>query len=96
MGVEELRDTSKRAKLEAIVHESLSRDRLKEICSVVGLDDTGKEKTALVERILTASNGKTPNGAGYAIDPAATATKLSKAAEGDAAFGGLIPRRTCD
>ncbi len=92
MGVEELRDAlakSKRAKLDAIVQESLSRDTLKEICGAVGLDDTGKEKAALVERILAASNGKTSNGAGYTIDPAAT--KPSKAAEGGAAFGGLLP-----
>ncbi len=92
IGVEELRDTlakSKRAKLEAIVQESLSRDTLKEICSAVGLDDTGKEKAALVERIIAASNGKASNGAGYTIDPAAT--KPSKAAEGGAAFGVLLP-----
>ena len=54
VGVEELRDAlakSKRAKLAAIVQESLSRDTLKDICSAVGLDDTGKEKAALVERM---------------------------------------------
>ncbi len=92
MGVEELRDTlakNKRAKLDAIVQESLSRDSLKEICGAVGLDDTGKEKAALVERILAASNGKPPTGAGYTIDPAAT--KPSKAAEGAAPFGKLLP-----
>ena len=91
MGVEELRDTlthSKRAKLEAIVQESLSRDALKEICGAVGLDDTGKEKAALVARILEAGNGKNSNSAGYAIDPAAT--KASRAAEGGAAFGRLL------
>ena len=92
MGVEELRDAlakSKRAKLDAIVQESLSRDTLKEICGAVGLDDTGKEKAALVERILAAGNGKTANGAGYAID--AAATKGSAAAEGVATFGDLLP-----
>jgi hypothetical protein len=74
MSVEELRDAlakSKRAKLDAIVQESLSRDTLKDICGAVGLDDTGKEKAALVERILAAGGDKAANGAGYRIDPAA-------------------------
>src|ERR1043165_4163893 len=42
MGVEELRDAlakSKRAKLDAIVQESLSRATLKDIGGAVGLDD---------------------------------------------------------
>lgn len=92
MGVEELRDAlakSKRAKLDAIVQESLPRDTLKEICDAVGLDDTGKEKAALVERILAAGVGKTANGVGYTIAP--SATKASRAAEGGAAFGTLLP-----
>ncbi len=61
MGVEELRDAlagSKRAKLDTIVQESLPRETLKEICNAVGLDDTGKEKAVLVERILAAGGGK--------------------------------------
>src|SRR5688572_19511104 len=52
MGVDDLRDAlakSKRANLAAIVHESLSRDTLKTICGAVGLDDSGKEKAALIE-----------------------------------------------
>ncbi|MEJ7600094.1 MAG: DNA methyltransferase [Kofleriaceae bacterium] len=92
MGVEELRDAlakSKRAKLDAIVQESLSRDTLKEICGAVGLDDTGKEKAALVERILTAGSVKTADGGGYTIDP--SATKTSTAAEAGAGFGRLLP-----
>lgn len=91
MGVEELRDAlakSKRAKLDAIVQESLSRDTLKEICGAVGLDDTGKEKAALVERILAAGGDKAANGAGYRIDPAAV--RGSKAAEGGGALGALL------
>ena len=90
MGVEELRDAlakSKRAKLDAIVQESLSRDTLKDICGAVGLDDTGKEKAALVERILAAGGDKAANGAGYRIDPAAV--RGSKAAEGGGALGAL-------
>jgi type I restriction enzyme M protein len=37
----------------------LSRDRLKEICRALGLDDAGKEKAALVERI--AGGAKAPS-----------------------------------
>jgi len=91
MGVEELRDalaTSKRARLEAIVRDSLPRDTLKEMCTAVGLDDTGKEKAALVERILAAGDGrstKKADGRGYAIDTARV--KRSKAAEGVATLG---------
>lgn len=91
MGVEELRDAlakSKRTKLDAIVQESLSRDTLKGICGAVGLDDTGKEKAALVERILAAGGDKVANGAGYRIDPAAV--RGSKAAEGGGALGALV------
>jgi len=92
MGVEELRGAlakSKRAKLDAIVQESMSRDTLKAICGAVGLDDTGKEKAALVERILAAGSGMTANGVGYTIE--ASATQTSTAAEDGAAFGALLP-----
>lgn len=93
MGVEELRDAlakSKRAKLEAIVQESLPRDKLKEICAAVGVDDTGTEKAVLVERILAAASpsGKSSNGVSYSIDPASM--KGGRAAEGVAALG-LLP-----
>ncbi len=67
MGVEELRDAlakRKRATLDAIVQESLARDTLKDICGAVGLDDAGKEKAALVARILAAGGDKAANGAG--------------------------------
>ncbi len=36
----------------------LSRDRLKELCRALGLDDSGKEKAAIVERIV---GGKAPS-----------------------------------
>jgi hypothetical protein len=91
MAVDDLRDAlakSKRASLTAIVQESLSRDTLKYICGAVGLDDTGKEKVALVERILAAGGDKAANGAGYRIDPAAV--RGSKAAEGGGALGALL------
>jgi type I restriction enzyme M protein len=42
--------SSKRATL-ADVLPTLSRDRLKELCRALGLDDSGKEKSALVERL---------------------------------------------
>ncbi len=91
MGVEELRDAlakSKRATLDMIVHESLPRDTLKEICGAVEVDATGTAKAALVERILAVagpSSKATTNGAGYSIDPAST--KGGRAAEGVAALG---------
>ena len=43
--------TSKKATLVALLPE-LPRDRLKEICRGLGLDDSGREKNLLVERIL--------------------------------------------
>jgi SAM-dependent methyltransferase len=93
MSVDELRDAlaqSKRAKLDAIVRESLPRDTLKEICGAVGVDSTGTEKAVLIGRILAAGapTAKSSNGAGYSIDPATA--KGGRAAEGVAAFG-LLP-----
>ncbi len=89
MAVDDLRDAvakSKRAGLSAIVRESLPRDVLKDICVAVGLDSTGKEKAALVEKILAAGEG---NGtASYKIDPGTA--KGSKAAEGTTKVGGLL------
>lgn len=90
MGVRDALAKSKRAKLDAIVQESPPRSTLKEICDAVGLDDTGKEKSTHVERILAAASVKTANGVGYTIDP--SATKASTAAEGGAAFGARLPR----
>ena len=90
MSIDDLRDTlakSKKAKLEVIVQEALSRDTLKDICDAVGLDHTGKEKATLVERILAAAAGKSTNGSDYKIVP----TKVSVAAEGGPTFGTLLP-----
>ena len=89
MTVDELRDAiagSKRARLAEIVADSLSRDTLKAICVACGLDDTGKEKAPLVERILAAGD-KGSNG--YKVDPAAS--KGSIAREGAAPIGALLP-----
>lgn len=89
MTVDELRDalaSSKRATLESIVSETLSRDGLKHICEALGLDSAGREKAVLVERILAARPGVTPPTT-YAIP--ATASKGSKASERGAT--GLLP-----
>jgi hypothetical protein len=78
MRIEELRDTiaqSRRASVPAIVQESLSRDALKAICLACGLDDSGKEKRPLVERIVAAADG----GSGtYKIDRAATKGSIAR------------------
>ena len=42
--------SSKKATLDNLL-PGLSRDRLKEICRALGLDDTGKEKAMLIDRI---------------------------------------------
>jgi hypothetical protein len=89
MTVDELVDAvakSKRASIAAIVQDSMSRETLKAICVACGLDDTGKEKAPLVERILAAGGA---NGASYKIDP--ESTRGGKAAEGGAAPGGMLP-----
>jgi SAM-dependent methyltransferase len=89
MTVDELRDViaaSKRARLSEIVADSLSRDTLKAICLACGLDDTGKEKAQLVDRIL-AADGNRANG--YKIDP--ESIKGSTAREGAAPMGALLP-----
>lgn len=80
MTIDELVDTiakSKRATMAAIVDDSLSRDTLKAICTACGLDDTGKEKAVLVERILEAGGADKVS---YKV-PKPTA-KETKAAEG--------------
>jgi type I restriction enzyme M protein len=51
--------SSKKAGL-ADVLAPLSRDRLKELCRALGLDDTGKEKTVLVDRLTGASAKASP------------------------------------
>src|SRR5438045_1213128 len=43
----------------------LPRDSLKAVCRALGLDESGKEKVVLVERLVgspVAKNGATPNG----------------------------------
>lgn len=95
MGVDDLRDAlakSKRANLAAIVHASLSRDTLKDICRALELDDTGKEKAVLVQRILAAAGGGAePNGFSYKIDPEEAKGSIARdsAAPRDALLPGL-------
>jgi type I restriction enzyme M protein len=56
-GLMEVVAASKKATLDEILPE-LSRDRLKELCVALGLDDGGREKALLVDRLLgTATNG---------------------------------------
>ena len=91
MTVDDLTDAlaaSRRATLASIVDESLSRDTLKAICTACGLDDTGREKSALIERIL-ATGDKDPTGSRYKID--AAAAKGSMAGEGSVPLVALLP-----
>ncbi len=58
----------------------LSRDRLKEVCRALGLDDAGKEKAVLVDRLTGGSSKASPptgktNGAPRAAPAAAPDTK---------------------
>lgn len=57
---------------------SLSRDRLKELCRELGLDDSGREKAQLIER-LTGASGKAeqPNGKAAGNNGAAKSVDLA-------------------
>ena len=55
--------SSKKATLAEVLPE-LSRDRLKEICRSLGLDDAGKEKAVLVERLAGVRSDANPKSAG--------------------------------
>ncbi|MDP9002796.1 MAG: hypothetical protein M3O46_22130 [Myxococcota bacterium] len=57
-GLVEAIAASKKATLVEVLPE-LSRDRLKELCRALDLDDSGREKSALVER-LTGSKAAEP------------------------------------
>ena len=76
-GLVEAVAASKKATAPEILAE-LGRDRLKELCRACGLDDSGKEKSALVERLVGGKGAKASNeranGAsvvGEAIEPSA-------------------------
>ena len=61
MTVAQLREMlagSKRAKLGVIVTADLGRDKLKAMCEACGLDPTGTEKQALIDRIVAGSAGR--------------------------------------
>lgn len=81
MTVDELREAlarSKRAKLESIVHDSLSRDTLKEICRAVSIDDSGKEKAALIDRIFEAGGGKRADSPVYTLDKGSLTSSIAR------------------
>jgi SAM-dependent methyltransferase len=63
------------------------RDRLKELCRALGLDDTGKEKVSLVERLVGA-NGR--DSATYTVPPASD--HVLKAGERAVAYEPLLRR----
>jgi type I restriction enzyme M protein len=71
--------SSKRAGLADLLGE-LSRDRLKELCRAFGLDDAGKEKAVLVDRLASASSkASTPTAKTNGVPrPAPTATTDNK------------------
>ena len=51
--------SSKKAKLGPVL-EGYARDRLKELCTALGLDSSGREKAPLVERLLGKAPSDTP------------------------------------
>jgi type I restriction enzyme M protein len=65
---------SRKADLEPSLAE-MSRDRLKELCAKLGLDDAGREKASLVARIL----GRETNAAGSEPGPSSPKTPESNA-----------------
>jgi type I restriction enzyme M protein len=75
-GLIEVLAASKKATLAAILPE-LSRDRLKEICRALEVDDGGREKSALIERLMGAKalevapegkkSGKPSNGSATSV-----------------------------
>jgi type I restriction enzyme M protein len=76
-GLIEALAASKKATLADVLPE-LSRDRLKELCRTLNLDDSSREKSALVERLTgtkgsepapaSMKNGSSPNGAGKPME----------------------------
>jgi type I restriction enzyme M protein len=71
--------SSKRAGL-ADALAPLSRDRLKEVCRALGLDDAGKEKAVLVERLTGAPAKSAPAAAPKAAPAGTKANGVSRAA----------------
>src|ERR1044071_3048970 len=51
---------SREVELGAVLRD-MSRDRLKELCREVGLDDSGKEKAPIIERLIGSRAGITPS-----------------------------------
>src|SRR5688572_5782221 len=62
--------------------EGLSRDRLKELCRALGLDDSGKEKAAIIARLAGAAASPAPAPAAAKPSPArAPGTRPTGASE---------------
>ena len=70
-GILERVAASKRATLPEILGAA-SRDRLKELCRAVGLDDSGREKAAIIERLAGARLAAEGPPAGEGVAPAST------------------------
>ena len=80
-GLVEAVAASKKATLGEIL-PGYARDRLKELCRALGLDDGGKEKAPIVERILGgkgegAPSGRASGGKASAAAPAGEQIELS-------------------
>jgi len=79
---------SKKATLSEILTE-LSRDRLKEICRALEVDDSGREKAALIERLLA---GKAAESAKKSAAPTNGAASNGAPTTGAGKRGSAPPR----
>lgn len=73
---------SKKAGIEGVL-EGLSRDRLKEVCRGLGLDDSGRAKAEIVERLA----GKSAFGDGSGAEAASGVEAASRAGAGSRSKG---------
>ena len=87
---------SRRAPLDEMLWE-LSRDRLKELCRAFGVDDSGRKKGDLVERLISpTAPSKNTRGARPAPSAPAVKTSESKRARGAKAARSEPPVETAD
>ena len=87
---------SRRAPLDEMLWE-LSRDRLKELCRAFGVDDSGRKKGDLVERLISpTAPSKNARGARAAPSTPAVKTSESKRARGAKAARSEPPVETAD
>ena len=86
----------RRAPLDEMLWE-LSRDRLKELCRTFGLDDSGRKKGDIVERLISPTTAsKNTRGARAAPSAPAVKTSESKSARGAKAARSEPPVETAD